>query len=101
MVNKFLPIIDDLERYVEANDKTAESVTVINMILKKFHDTLLSYGIKKYNSLGEKASHDLHNIIALEEADSTIEPNTIVKVYQDGYKFNNKVLRFASVGVAK
>lgn len=100
IVNKFLVVIDDLERMSSTlTDK--DTLDIINIIIKKFHEQLKSYNIIKFPSLGVKADPNRHNIIKVEDTPDGIDSGLILKVYREGYLFNNHILREALVGVAK
>lgn len=100
IVNKFLVVIDDLER-MSSTLTDQETLDIINIIIKKFHEQLKSYNIMKFPSLGVKADPNRHNVIKIEDTPEGIESGLILKVYREGYLFNNHILREALVGVAE
>ncbi len=108
--NQVIPILDDLER-MEAflNKKHLEQYHTLlwnfkkemglEMIIKNFHSLLEKHGIKKFNSIGEKATHNKHHVIKATE-NTGKEHGTIITVYKEGYTIDNDILRYAEVEVA-
>ncbi len=95
-----LPIIDNL-RYAEKysggdSEKVAEGV---NLILGKLPETLEKIGVAAYGEVGEKFDPALHNAVMHVE-DESLGEGEIVEVLQQGYKYGDKVLRYAMVKVA-
>ncbi len=95
-----LPIIDNL-RYAEKysggdSEKVAEGV---NLILSKLPETLEKIDVKAFGEAGEKFDPALHNAVMHVE-DESLGEGEIVEVLQQGYKYGDKVLRYAMVKVA-
>ncbi len=95
-----LPIIDNL-RYAEKysggdSEKVAEGV---NLILGKLPETLEKIDVKAFGEAGEKFDPALHNAVMHVE-DESLGEGEIVEVLQQGYKYGDRVLRYAMVKVA-
>ena len=80
----FLPVYDNLERALK--QETADEA------FKKL-------GISEIPALGESFDPNLHNAVMHVEDEAAGE-NTIVDVFQAGFKLGDKVIRFAMVKVA-
>ena len=70
------------------------------MIENKIIEALTSLGVEKINSIGQVYNPHLHNVIAVMN-DQEKENDIILDEYQAGYKFNDKVIRYAKVIVNK
>ncbi len=72
----------------------------VEMVHKQFRDVLEKFGITPFKVEGEPFDPALHDAMMQVEAVDVPE-NTVVKVFQDGYRYHEKVLRHAKVGVSK
>ena len=95
-----LPIIDNLQyaaKYSSSDsEKLAEGLT---LILSKLPETLDKLGIKPFGETGDTFDPALHNAVMHVEDDALGE-GEIVEVFQQGYKYGEKVIRYATVKVA-
>ncbi len=107
-LNKFteelLPVIDNLERAIQAADTENEAVKPIvegvELTHKTFIDVLGKFGVKEINPEGEAFNPELHQAMSIQES-ADHEPNTVIFVMQKGYELNGRVVRPAMVMVAK
>ncbi|GAB7218279.1 nucleotide exchange factor GrpE [Vibrio comitans] len=107
-INKFaeelLPVIDNLERAMEAADSENEMVKPflegIEMTHKSFIDVVSKNGLVEINPVGEAFNPELHNAVSMVESPDH-ESNTVTIVLQKGYELNGRVVRPAMVMVAK
>lgn len=107
-LNKFaeelLPIIDNLERAIEASDAENEVIKPIldgvMLTHKTFVDTVNKFGLKEINPEGETFNPELHQAMSIQES-AEHESNTVMFVMQKGYELNGRVIRPAMVMVAK
>ncbi|GEA59598.1 nucleotide exchange factor GrpE [Vibrio comitans] len=107
-INKFaeelLPVIDNLERAMEAADSDNEVVKPflegIEMTHKSFIDVVSKNGLVEINPVGEAFNPELHNAVSMVESPDH-ESNTVTIVLQKGYELNGRVVRPAMVMVAK
>lgn len=99
-----LPVLDSLERGIEVSVGDHESVAAIRegmeLTLKVFKDTLKRFNIEEVNPEGEPFNPDTQQAMAMEPSES-VEPNTVLKVFQKGYLINGRLLRPAMVVVSK
>lgn len=95
---KMLPMIDNFERAAQYTEpeKLADGV---KLILRGLPDLYSSFGVEAYGEVGDVFDPTIHNAVMRSE-DGTAEPGTITAVLQKGYKFGDKILRYASVVVA-
>lgn len=102
LILEFLPIVDSLEiaeRHIkEAKDFKAvqEGVDIIQSHIQKF---LKEIGLEKIKAVGGKFDPHLHEAVEIE--DSEDKEDVIVEELKPGYKLNGKLLRPASVKIAK
>jgi len=99
VLNALLPILDDFERSIKANQaKDDEGVT---LIYNKLKNTLESKGLKEMdNPIGSPLNTDFHEAITNITAPSEDLKGKIIDVVEKGYFLNEKVIRYAKVVVA-
>lgn len=102
--NDLLPVLDSLERGIELSDPSDEALKPMRegmeLTLKMFADTLGRHQIEAVHPEGEPFNPELHQAMTTEERDS-MEPNTVVRVFQKGYTLSGRLLRPAMVVVSK
>ncbi len=95
-----LPIIDNLQYASKYSSGDAEKVAEgLVMILGKLPETLEKLGIQQFGEAGEAFDPNIHNAV-LHVDDESYGEGEIVDVLQCGYKYGDKVLRYAMVKVA-
>jgi len=107
-LNKFaeelLPVIDNLERAIQAADTENEVVKPllegVELTHKTFVDTVSKFGLKEINPEGEVFNPEMHQAMSIQESPDH-ESNTVMFVMQKGYELNGRVIRPAMVMVAK
>lgn len=102
VIEKFLPVLDNLERATECKaESEADSAVIagVEMVLKSFREILEKLGVSEIPALGEKFDPNLHNAV-MKEDDPEKGENEITAVFQKGYKTENKVIRYSMVKVA-
>ncbi|EJN6827927.1 nucleotide exchange factor GrpE [Vibrio cidicii] len=107
-LNKFaeelLPVIDNLERAIQAADVESEAVKPllegVELTHKTFVDTVNKFGLKEINPEGEVFNPEFHQAMSIQESPDH-ESNTVMFVMQKGYELNGRVIRPAMVMVAK
>jgi len=102
--SELLPVVDNLERALEAADGDDEAVRPIaegvELTLKSFLDALSKFHIEPVDPAGEPFDPQLHQAMSMvENADA--EPNTVLAVMQKGYTLNGRLVRPAMVMVSK
>ncbi len=101
---ELLPVIDNLERAIQAADGEVEAITPllegVELTHKTFVDTIAKFGLKEINPHGEAFNPEFHQAMSIQES-AEHEPNTVMFVMQKGYELNGRVLRPAMVMVSK
>jgi len=110
VLKKLLPVFDDIDRAVQHKKETKDSNSEdqnsnndnggIEMIHKKLHNILEDLEVVKYDSEGEKFDPDRHHAIMTREEEDQ-EPDTVVEEIEKGYRYKDKILRYAKVIVSK
>ena len=98
VLKALLPVIDNLERAVEAPEG-AEYKKGVEMVLHQTEETLKTLGLEVIPAQGEVFNPEKHQAVMREDADG-VEPETVTEVYQKGYALGARVLRPAMVKVA-
>lgn len=98
-VTALLPVFDNLERALKQETADAAYKKGVEMTMTGLRDALTRLGVEEIPAQGETFDPNLHNAVMHCE-DENAEENTIVEVFQQGFKLGDKVLRFAMVKVA-
>lgn len=98
ILKEFLPVLDNLERAIEADGSVDGLKQGIEMTIKGFITALEKLEIEEICTDGE-FNPNLHNAVMHLE-DNAYGKNEIVQVFQKGYKRGDKVLRYSMVQVA-
>ena len=99
IVSNFLPILDNLEKAVEAETKDEEYKKGIELVLKQFKDVLAARGVIEIETVGKTFDPELHEAVSSVQ-DETKGEKEIVQEYRKGYMIGNKVIRHSMVIVA-
>ena len=95
----FLPVYDNLERALKQDTTDEAFKKGVEMTMNQLREVLKKLGVEEIPALGQPFDPNLHNAVMHVEDDSVGE-NTIVDVFQAGFKSGDKVVRFAMVKVA-
>jgi molecular chaperone GrpE len=101
---KVLPVLDDLERAMNAMQTASDIEAVkngVSLIYTKFKDILTQQGIKEIESQNLDFNTDLHEAITKIPAPQEELKGKVVDVVQKGYYLNDKVIRFAKVVIGE
>ena len=97
-----LPVIDDLERALK-NMKQADDIAAVvegvELVYKKFIDTLKKQGVEPIQTEGADFDVDLHEAIAQLPAPTDELKGKVMDCPLTGYKMNEKVTRHSQVVV--
>jgi molecular chaperone GrpE len=105
VLNKILPIIDDLDRAIKTGEENVEDeaeqawLDGFKIIQKNSQKTLKELGVEEIDCSGE-FDPELHEALVQVESDKHKE-GEVVQVLNKGYKFKDAILRHAKVSVAK
>ena len=95
----FLPVYDNLERALKQETADEAYKKGVEMTMAGLKEVLAKLGIEEIPALGETFDPNLHNAVMHVEDEAAGE-NTIVEVFQAGFRTGDKVIRFAMVKVA-
>lgn len=96
-LKQFLPVIDDFERAVAAvpiEEQQAGWMAGIVMIQKKLAGLLERAGVEAIDALNQPFDPSIHEAVA---TDPGSKGDTVVEVYQKGYRLGDSLLRPAMV----
>jgi molecular chaperone GrpE len=109
VVKDLLPIIDNLERALEAASAIPEGegreagskglIEGVALILKQFLDALARHGIVPIESVGKPFDPNLHEAMQRAEREDAA-PGTVVQEFLKGYLLHGRLLRPAKVVVS-
>ena len=98
-IKAIIPALDTFKKArMIITDKS--SLSGINLIEKNILTEFEKLGVKPIKCKGEKFDPELHNAVMLVE-DPNVESGTIVEELESGYMYEDKVIKFSSVIVAK
>ncbi|WP_297437325.1 nucleotide exchange factor GrpE [uncultured Clostridium sp.] len=101
VLKRMLPVLDNLERAVamSGQDTSVEALkTGVDMTIKQFADALDKLGVEEIPT-ADGFDPNMHQAVMHIE-DESLDANTVVEVFQKGYKKGEKVIRFTMVKVA-
>ncbi len=104
-LQNLLPIVDSLEKAIEAAEQAAESeddpmLEGVRLCNKLLLDLLGREGIEMIDPVGEPFDPNEHQAISTVE-NPEMEPNSVFAVVQKGYRLNGRLVRAAMVMVTK
>ncbi len=102
LIREFLPVKDSLDLGLANLDNAIELESVktgIELTLKMVDDFLSKLEISEINPKDEPFNPEEHQAMSLETTDLQ-PPNTVLKVFQVGYKLRNRLIRPAMVVVS-
>ena len=100
IVSGFLPVVDNLEKALQANTEDENYKQGIELVLKQFKDVLTANGVKEIEANpGTPFDPELHEAVA-SVADENLGEKEIKEVYRKGYIIGSKVIRHSMVVVA-
>ena len=104
VIVSFLPVIDDVERAInaiETSDNLETTKEGISLIYNKFKDFTKQNGVVEMEAKGLELNTDHHEAITKIPAPSEELKGKIVEVVQKGYILNDKVIRYAKVVIGE
>jgi molecular chaperone GrpE len=99
VLRQLVPILDDLQRALGSTpeeNRDAPWVQGVQMIERKLVSLLEREGVTPIDALGQPFDPALHEAVASDPGSSG---QTVVEVYQSGYRHRNNLLRAAMVRV--
>ncbi len=101
LVRELLPVLDDLERALEAGERHEEAALVdgVKLVEQSLRKALQKEGLAEIETSGPFDPH-VHEAV-LTQAREDAEPGSVLEVLQRGYRVGDKVVRPARVIVAE
>lgn len=99
-----LPVIDDLERAVKANESIDDAKVInegIHLIFNKLKNATQQKGLTAFESIGKPFNPDTMEAITYIPATSEEQKGIVIDEVEKGYKLGDKVIRFAKVVIAQ
>lgn len=100
LIEKLLPVIDNLDRALAKADEDDAFVEGVIMTRKELMKILENEGLEEIESDGCEFDHNVHQAVLAEENDE-VEENHIIETFQKGYILNDKVIRPSMVKVSE
>ena len=94
-----LPVIDNLEKAVEAKTEDEGYKQGVELVLKQFKDVLSWNGVQEIEALGQTFDPEVHEAVGT-VIDENLGEKEIKEEYRKGYKIGSKVIRHSMVVVA-
>lgn len=102
VVAAFLPVVDNLERALEAANNTTNADSLkegIELVYRQIQDVLKKLDVEAIEAVGNEFDPNLHNAVSHVE-DEEYGDNIVVEEFQKGYVCKDKVIRYSMVKVA-
>ncbi len=103
VIVNLLPIIDDYERAIAANEKSEDIAAIKEgfvLIYNKMLQLLKRFDVEEIQAKGEVFDTDFHEAITHFPTQNEEEKGKVMDVTEKGYKIKDKVIRYAKVVVA-
>jgi molecular chaperone GrpE len=105
LVKDLLPTVDNLERAIEHARKSGREdldglLQGIDLVQRELMGVLAKHGVTEIDALGQLFDPSVHEALAQVE-DPTVSANTVVQVFQKGYRLRDRLLRPAQVVVSR
>jgi len=103
-LTKILPVLDDFDRYKKnaEDDATTEQLSEgVLMVYNKLYKSLEGLGLTPMETTGELFDPEIHEAITEIPAPTEEMKGKIIDTVENGYKLNDKIIRFAKVVVGK
>lgn len=98
VLSDLLTIADNLERALDAIQDECTKAGIL-LVMNQVQTIFKKYGVTEINALNEDFDPNFHNAIMQEENGE--QAGKVTMVFQKGYMIKDKVLRYATVRVAK
>lgn len=99
-----LPIMDDFERAMRANETVSDATAIkegIQLIYNKLKNSTQQKGLTAFESKGESFDPDVMEAITHIPAADDSQKGKVIDEVERGYKLGDKVIRFAKVVIAQ
>lgn len=104
IVRDFLPVLDDLDRAVDAARRSGNDTALlegVELVRKSFLARLARHGIAPYPSLGQRFDPARHDAVNTVPVSDPAQDGVVVGVIREGYLVDGEMLRPALVAVGQ
>lgn len=104
LVEKLLPVLDNLDRSIAAGEAVGEARAVVEgvrLVRSQLEGVLCGYGLERVDALDADFDPAIHDAIATTHVASIALHDTVVDQIAPGYRFNGALLRPAKVIVGR
>lgn len=98
VLKEMIPVLDNLERAVSVEGSVEDIRKGIEMTIKGFKTSFEKLGVEEIDATGEFDPNYHQAVMHIE--DENLGANSVVEVFQKGYKRGDKVIRYTVVKVA-
>lgn len=99
IIASFLPVVDNLEKAVQAKTEDEQMKQGIELVLKQIQDIFTKFGVETIETVGKQFDPEVHEAVSSVQ-DETLGEKIIKEEFRKGYKIGIKVIRHAMVIVA-
>ena len=109
VIEPVLEVLDDFERSIDAAEDLEDSQDAekayeslkggVEMVFRKFRDTLESLGVEPIEAEGKPFDENLHEAMMRQPSEEA-EPGTVLQEIRKGYRMEDRVIRHSRVVVA-
>lgn len=105
LLTKILPVLDNFEMALAAahsakDDKLASLQSGVTMIQQQLKSILVEIGLEEIDAAGKPFDPTFHEAVSQQES-ATVPEDHVLQQLRKGYKFKDRLLRPATVVVAK
>jgi molecular chaperone GrpE len=104
LVSALLPVVDSLEQALQLADKDKSTDPAmyegLELTMKLFIDVLQKFDLTQIDPVGATFDPQEHEAMSIQDVPGAA-PNSVVAVFQKGYKLSDRVIRPARVIVSK
>jgi len=105
LLEKLIPVLDNFDMALSATQNTPTEAnqsmqTGINMIFQQLKNTLVEAGLEEVDASGKPFDPNLHEAVSQKET-SEVPDGQVLQQLRKGYKLRDRLLRPATVVVAK
>ncbi|WP_195263259.1 MULTISPECIES: nucleotide exchange factor GrpE [unclassified Clostridium] len=98
VLKEMIPVLDTLERAIAVEGSVEDFKKGIDMTIKGFKGSFEKLGVEEIDATGE-FDPNLHQAV-MHVQDESLGTNSVVEVFQKGYKRGEKIIRHTMVKVA-
>ncbi len=95
----FLAVADNFERAIAAECADAEYKKGTELVFQSLKDSFAKLNVEAFGETGDKFDPNCHNAV-MHVDDDSLDAETVVEVFQRGYKLGDRIIRHAMVKVA-